>query len=346
MQTPLDSPPAAAPRSRQQAGLACDECRRRKLRCDRGQPHCGACRESGVVCNRTSTRQPRGPKKGHLRALQSRIVALERRLSDQNLGDEFVGFPEDSDAFAEPLQSLDDLLAQGLQHGPQQDAMASGSSNSSAVELVTPPPLLGSSPVDCISDLMRADLDHLYFDRAHTFCPMLSKRRYFSRARQPRCSDVDSFSCLQHAMWTLAVSMSSQFQYIQDDLYAYTRLMLESLELDPLQVDCIQIEQVQAWALLAMYEFMRVGYRRGWMSAGKCFRFAILMKLHNIDGLDGIAVNSSVTLSWAEIEERRRTFWMAYTIDRFISLLDQLPLTFDQHVVSIAPDPKVNVSQR
>lgn len=47
-------------------------------------------------------------------------------------------------------------------------------------------------------------------------------------------------------MWTLAVSTSSQFQYIQDDLYAYTRLMIDSLELESLQADCIQIGQVQA----------------------------------------------------------------------------------------------------
>lgn len=135
-------------------------------------------------------------------------------------------------------------------------------------------------------------------------------------------------------MWTLAVSTSSQFQYIQDDLYSHTRLMIDNLEIELLQADCIQIEQVQAWALLSVYEFMRLGYRRGWMSAGKCFRFAVLMKLHNVDGRDGIAATSLQTLSFAEIEERRRTFWMAYTIDQIISLVDQLPLTFDQHVVS------------
>lgn len=128
--------------------------------------------------------------------------------------------------------------------------------------------------------------------------------------------------------------MSSQLQHLQEDLYAYTRMMLDRLEMDPLQADLIQIEQVQAWTLLALYEFMRVGYRRAWMSAGKCFRFAVLMKLHTIDDHDGLAVTAHTTLCEAQIEERRRTFWMAYSIDRFISLLDQLPLTFDQHVVS------------
>ncbi|EKG11416.1 Transcription factor fungi [Macrophomina phaseolina MS6] len=208
----------------------------------------------------------------------------------------------------------------------------STSSNSSAVDLRSPP-MLSTSPADCISDLMRSDLDHLFFDRVYTFCPILSKRHYFSRARGPRAGEGGAFACLQHAMWTLAVSVSTQFQHIQEELYAHTRLMLERLESDPLQGDCVQIEQVQALALLAIYEYMRVGHRRGWMSAGQCLRYAVLLKLHNIDSIDGIAAQAPPALTWAEIEERRRTFWMAYTIDRFISLLDHLPLTFDQHVI-------------
>jgi hypothetical protein len=131
------------------------------------------------------------------------------------------------------------------------------------------------------------------------------------------------------------VSTSSQFQHIQDDLYSHTNLMIENLEAKFLNADYMEIEQVQARALLTIYEFMRVGYRRAWMSAGKCFRFAMLMKLHNVDGRDGIASVLLQNLSFTEIEEQRRTFWLAYTIDRIISLLDRLPVTFDQHTVSI-----------
>ena len=180
--------------------------------------------------------------------------------------------------------------------------------------------------------------NHLYFDRFHSFFPILNKRHYFSRARRI-CSesDVDSFHCLQHVMWTLAVSTSSQFQHIQDDLYSQTRLLIDSLEMKQPQSDCIELEQVQAWGLLAVYEFMHIGYRRAWMSAGKFFRYAILMKLHNVDGLDGIAADQLQILNVTEIEERRRTFWMAYTIDQITSLLDRLPLTFDQHIVRKRP---------
>ena len=64
---------ATPPRSRQKPGSACDECRRRKLRCDREQPQCGVCSESGVACNTTAIGPSRGPKKGHLKALHARI---------------------------------------------------------------------------------------------------------------------------------------------------------------------------------------------------------------------------------------------------------------------------------
>jgi hypothetical protein len=66
-------------RGRQRPGAACDECRRRKLRCDGQHPQCGVCRDTDVVCE-ISQRGVRGPKKGHLKALKNRIVHLEAML--------------------------------------------------------------------------------------------------------------------------------------------------------------------------------------------------------------------------------------------------------------------------
>lgn len=56
------------PRSRQKPGSACEECRRRKLKCDRKRPDCGLCLESGVKC-RVGASGPRGPKRGQRRCL-------------------------------------------------------------------------------------------------------------------------------------------------------------------------------------------------------------------------------------------------------------------------------------
>lgn len=314
------------------------------------------------------------------------IVALERRLSsdrtsEDTTDDDFTRLPDDLDTFATPdQQAFSDLIPQDARDLFEKEASSSDLAHNFEVDSVFSQlnsamalPITRLSPVDFISEPMRSDLyvsiaspsqtpafanhnphcrSHLYFDRVHSFFPILNKRHYFVRARRSHYEQEDeAFYCLQHAMWTLAVSTSSQFQHIQDDLYAHTHRMIENLEQRYLNAECMRLEQVQARALLTIYEFMRVGYRKAWMSAGKCFRFAMLMKLHNIDGRDGVASLLLQNLTFVEIEERRRTFWMAYTIDRIISLLDRLPVTFDQHTVSRSPvltqaNPCSNSNQR
>lgn len=63
-------------RPRQSPGAACEECRRRKLRCDRKTPQCGVCAASGTVCHFSLSRTERGPKKGNLLQLQQRVGML------------------------------------------------------------------------------------------------------------------------------------------------------------------------------------------------------------------------------------------------------------------------------
>ena len=61
------------PQPRQRPGSACEECRRRKLRCDGKQPQCQHCSETGVQCITIHSRSQRGPKRGHMKALQTRM---------------------------------------------------------------------------------------------------------------------------------------------------------------------------------------------------------------------------------------------------------------------------------
>lgn len=91
-QNTSENPPPEQPRPRQQQGSSvifffsnsvnhvdlfqCEACRRKKLRCDRGQPSCGACVTAGVACVTRSNCPPRGPKKGHLKELRNQICGL------------------------------------------------------------------------------------------------------------------------------------------------------------------------------------------------------------------------------------------------------------------------------
>ena len=98
--------------------------------------------------------------------------------------------------------------------------------------------------------------------------------------------------------------------------------MLDSLEGKDVNVD---VEHVQARVLLLIYEFMHTTHERGWMSAGRCFRLLQLMRLYEIDTPENIAKHAGE--SWIKTEEKRRTFWMAYSLDKFISMRRDWPLT-------------------
>ena len=76
----VDRYTGSSQKSRQKPGAACEECRRRKLRCDRQQPRCGLCETSGVACLVSECRPSRGPKRGYLSSLQSRIGRFKVQL--------------------------------------------------------------------------------------------------------------------------------------------------------------------------------------------------------------------------------------------------------------------------
>jgi hypothetical protein len=139
--------------------------------------------------------------------------------------------------------------------------------------------------------------------------------------------------CLQYAMWTLAMALSSQFESSRELLYNETRQMLEALDLADDDLQPVRIEQVQAWLLVAFYELARASYRRASISAGRAFRLVQLAQLHEVDS-PGISVEEEDPVVR---EERRRTFWVAYCLDRLICMRSRSPLTLTEEVVRRPP---------
>ncbi|KAK7745575.1 hypothetical protein SLS53_003075, partial [Cytospora paraplurivora] len=175
---------------------------------------------------------------------------------------------------------------------------------------------------------------------------MVQKSRYLSWSRHPSKSKPKA--CLQYAMWTLAASLSSQFQLLRPDIYTESRRLLQDLESD--EHDALCLEQVQAWLLLAIYELTSTTglYQRGMMSAGRAFCLVQLMRLSEVDGSGQTSPKSTLfggsggqgLDDWVETESRRRTFWVAYTIDCLTSVVDGLPLTFhEQQIFTRLPAP-------
>jgi len=131
-------------------------------------------------------------------------------------------------------------------------------------------------------------------------------------------------------MWTLAASVSAQYQSTGDELYNSTRRALEALDSKTPHPRARDTEQVQAWLLLALHEFT-FDFRRSWTSAGRAFRLIQLNWLQYSLGPDLPGDNNPST-EWVAAEEQRCTFWVAYCLDRFISIRIGTPATFSELV--------------
>ncbi|KAF4780818.1 hypothetical protein HER10_EVM0002944 [Colletotrichum scovillei] len=76
------------PRKRSKVSRACDECRRKKVKCDAqsdaGDSPCSNCKRSGIRCMFSRVPQKRGPSKGYIKELADRINSIEGKLEIQS----------------------------------------------------------------------------------------------------------------------------------------------------------------------------------------------------------------------------------------------------------------------
>lgn len=141
--------------------------------------------------------------------------------------------------------------------------------------------------------------------------------------------------CLRYAMWCLAASVDTKYFNHQEILYRRARKYAELDEMKGQGETFVSIGHTQCWILIASYEFKMMYFPRAWMSVGKASRLALMLALNKLDG-SGLDVKKSIPppRDWTEGEERRRTFWMAYCIDRYASIGTGWPLTLDERDVS------------
>ncbi|KAI3330291.1 hypothetical protein F4824DRAFT_348111 [Ustulina deusta] len=75
------------PRKRSKVSRACDECRRKKVKCDAasetGEEPCSNCRRSSIRCLFSRIPQKRGPSKGYIKELADRIHHIEGKLASE-----------------------------------------------------------------------------------------------------------------------------------------------------------------------------------------------------------------------------------------------------------------------
>ncbi|KAI3338235.1 fungal-specific transcription factor domain-containing protein [Ustulina deusta] len=324
--------------SRQLPGHACEECRRKKLRCDRQRPQCGACASSGRVC-KVSNKRVRGVSNrhsidtaahGHDGPRQRRNVENNSRSSSTR--ENLLQSVQTHDSERERPESTPTCFV--TQKAPD----TSSSPTQSPTSVLTLPVSTPVSPESTqpsetgvpLSDVVKLDLVQLFLDRVHPNIPILNRTKLRNRTGDGngtgRCRE-----CLFDAIYTFAAAFSSQFSDIETALYTRCRSGLERWELLGSDSEICDIEYIQSWIFITFYEFSRINYRRGWLSAGRVFRLVQLAKLSDLDR--PASLMSRGDGNETDLEEMRRTFWAAYCLDRLINLNGDDSVAFSEHMI-------------
>ncbi|KAF2151970.1 hypothetical protein K461DRAFT_279495 [Myriangium duriaei CBS 260.36] len=321
--------------------IACVLCRKRKLRCDGARPSCGTCARLSHDCSYDEVRKKSGPKRGYVKQLENRLAQVEELLKS--------GKDKDSQESSPDVFSSNQLPS-GASPGvdTMMDVNLSGSNSDNYVTRQEglgrldlhqvphqPVPKLSSEIVALgLEESMPPqetmdDLNRLYFERVHPIAPMIHPGRYYTslglatKAQPP--------PCLRYAMWAFTASVVDKYDDLQDHFYRRARKYVERDEMHGHGENLITVQHVQTWYLLGMLEFKMTFFPRAWMSTGRACRLALMMGLHRLDNT-GVDVKQCLPppRDWTDKEERRRTFWMCFTADRFASIGTGWPMVIDE----------------
>lgn len=127
--------------------------------------------------------------------------------------------------------------------------------------------------------------------------------------------------------------------------YSRARKCLEEAETEDPGPGALSLHVLQALILIAWHEFRGQDFARAWMSLGRALRLAQVLGLDHADSGNSTSFESGGfrlplpdTDEWAELEERRRTFWMAFILDAYANARTKSPMTLRYNEVCSPSD--------
>ncbi|KAI8961747.1 fungal-specific transcription factor domain-containing protein [Daldinia sp. FL1419] len=338
--------------------LACMICRKRKLRCDGTKPSCSTCSRLGHACAYDEVRRKSGPKRGYVKALEERLIETLLNKTTQepsfNVGADAnkapnvtfeqpnrsqrtsavpnfnvptpqINVSRDRDIDQWNFNAESPQAAAGLDEfnfgGNMNMAGMDSSFTWEMIGLGLEEPLPPQATID--------ELHQIYFDKIHPSLPMIHKYRYL--AAMNLAPSQRPPVALRYAIWTQACAVADKYADLKDLFYQRARKYIEADYVKGYGEHMISVAHAQTHVLLASYEFKMMYFPRAWMSTGAAVRLCQMIGLHRLDGT-GLDVKQCLPppRDWTEREERRRTFWMAFSQDRYASIGTGWPMTIDE----------------
>lgn len=317
---------------------ACDNCRRRKIRCD-GKMSCSSCNRRSITCNfsekkkRTNTSLAKKSKPGDDAYQQSQhpveAYQLKQQFTDstgQLARDqsELVCFMGRTSGFFLLQNSYQ--FHNGTFQCPDNKLHSGNAKNHHIIHMN----MNATMRNEHTSYLITLYYDHHQpilpvFEGQREFVKALEENRYSPIALNALFAVASRFTELRHERNSVELAGSTYFEK--------AKFLLNNDEFSNIQV-------IQALILMAVYQNDIVSPSRAWRYAGMAFRMAQHLGLYRSCWTWNIPFSERV--------ERTRVFWCCYVLDRILSATHGMPMTFDDRDVD-CPEvyyeaPHINVS--
>ncbi|KAL5001524.1 fungal-specific transcription factor domain-containing protein [Aspergillus recurvatus] len=309
---------------------ACEECRRRRAKCDGKKPACSRCLQWQISCQYSTAEDGRRPaSKAYVTSLRQKIESLERLLErhgidprKENEGgqkiDELTESFEGRLAFDESLNF--DKDGELRYFGPTSGRLQFQSSSTLHAE-ETVPPTAYSDRADAVtaeigfSEHTQNHLIELYFTWEHPWFSMLDEDLF----RRDMSSGGRYWSPLLHiSILALGSRFTDRVDVRTDpgDPNTAGKLFLEHAKnYLGKEMKTPSLTTIQALAILGMFYFATGADAAGWLHHGMANRLCLDMGLN----LDPAGFQEMNILSHQEIQLRRQIYWSLYFHDKLSS---------------------------
>ncbi|KAL6879324.1 hypothetical protein J3F83DRAFT_725824 [Trichoderma novae-zelandiae] len=330
--------------------LSCISCKVRKLKCDHERPACTRCARASSECIYPEARRKPKLLQSNVKELEARLAQVEGYLKEAGQS----GHDISRDILIAGLDS-EDGLSNKDQHSTQiavEDDAAFHRHNTLPGNFSVEDQLLSQHVVDDstaqagsqlpfgladvdiqagstfdsdqLIDLGMSeaipppevieDLHAYFFSTQYHYMPAIHSGRYYRAFYGNSLSKPPM--CLQYAIWAMGALWHPKYDRCADVFYKRARYYAETDELKGDGEHCITIAHAQTWILITCYEATAMLYTRASMSSTRSCRLVQMMALDRLDAPDGtFSPSLGPPDDWTELEERRRVFWGAFTVD-------------------------------
>lgn len=176
-----------------------------------------------------------------------------------------------------------------------------------------------------------------YFNYVHAAIPMVNRHRFFTDLEA--ASHRPELKSLSYSIALLGATVSPEQVEAERSFYHQARRYLSIAEGDDEAPGFNSLNMLQAVIIIAYYEFRRTSFARAWLSLGRANRLARMLGLHAMDQDDKPRDKSDFftplpeAVGLAELEERRRTFWVLFTFEAYSSIRTGSTMSFEEDEV-------------